>query len=52
MYHIAENGKKEQQYKECPNFLKQTYLIDVLNVWRYLQEMPPIYKEHVNVENQ
>lgn len=48
VYHIAENGKIEQQYKDCPSFLKQTYLIDVLNVWRFLQDMPPVYKEHVN----
>lgn len=48
VYHIAENGKIEQQYKDCPSFLKQTYLIDVLNVWRFLQDMPPVYKEYVN----
>lgn len=48
VYHIAENGKIEQQYKDCPSFLKQTYLIDVLNVWRFLQEMPPVFRERVN----
>ncbi len=48
VYHIAENGKIEKQYKDCPSFLKQTYLIDVLNVWRFLQEMPPVYRERVN----
>ena len=48
VYHIAENGKIEQQYKDCPAFIKQTYLIDVLNVWRYLQEMPPVYSERIN----
>lgn len=48
VYHIAQNGKIEQQYKDCPDFIKQTNLIDVLNVWRYLQEMPPVYRECVN----
>lgn len=47
VYDIAVNGKIEDQYKDCPSFLKQTSLIDVLNVFRYLQYMPPVYRENV-----
>lgn len=45
IYHIATNRKIEQQYSDCPAFIKQTRLIDALNVMRILNNMPPIYCE-------
>lgn len=48
VYNIAKNGNVEQQYLDCPNFIKQTNLIDVLNVMSFLREMPLIYCEKID----
>lgn len=47
VYDIAQNRNIEEQYSDCPDFIKQTKLIDVLNAMQFLQEMPPIYCERI-----
>lgn len=47
VYYIAKNKEIVEQYADCPSFIKQTRLLDVLNVMRLLQEMPPIYSERI-----
>ena len=48
VHYCTKNIKIEQQYLDCPKFIMETALIDVLNVMKFLRDMPPIYHEKID----
>lgn len=52
VFYIAQNREIEQQYLDCPDFIKKTRLIDVLNTMKLLQDMPLIYCEKMTINGE